>query len=157
MDIRFVKTDFAGTQAAFEVSDRFSVTARAAWNDVEHLMDNFGLRQAPMPMRQRQSFTTGSGGEARIAATVEEDSWSIDFGLNASVAEHSATITNPNNAMFRIDNFVDVKRDVASAFVEWRIPREQAEFELGLSAKRVAADAGEVAASGMMGDITVTP
>ena len=153
MDIRFVETELAGMQAAFEVNDRFSVTARAAWNDVEHLMDNFGIRQAPMPMRQRQSFTTGSGGEARVAASVEGDDGTIDFGLNASVADHGATITNPNNAMFRIDNFVDVKRDVTSAFVEWKLPRERANFELGLSAKRVAADAGEVGASGMMGDM----
>ena len=153
MDIRFVRTDFAGVQAEFEVSDRFSVTARTAWNDVEHLMDNFGLRQAPMPMRQRQSFTTGSGGEARIAASVGADAWTVDFGLNASVADHGAVITNPNNAMFRVDNFVDVERDVTSAFVEWTLPREEDDIELGLSVKRVAADAGEVGAAGMMGEM----
>ncbi|MDJ0793687.1 MAG: TonB-dependent receptor [Woeseiaceae bacterium] len=151
MDIRFVRTDFAGVQAAFDVSDRFSVTARTAWNDVEHLMDNFGLRLAPMPMRQRQSFTTGSGGDARIAASVEGDAWTVDFGVNASVADHEAVITNPNNAMFRVDNFIDVERDVTSAFVEWTLPREQDDIELGLSVKRVAADAGEVGAAGMMG------
>ena len=92
MDIRFVKTDFAGMQAAIEVSDGFSISARTAWNDVEHLMDNFGLRQAPMPMAQRQSFTAGSGGEARIAASVKVDAWTIDFGLFASAAEHDAVM-----------------------------------------------------------------
>ena len=153
MDIRFVETDFAGVQGEFEVSDRLSVTARTAWNDVEHLMDNFGLRQAPMPMAQRQSFTTGSGGEASIAASVEGDAWTIDFGLNTSVASHDAVITNPNSAMFRVDNFVDIERDVTSAFVEWTLPREQDDIELGLSVKRVVADAGEVGASGMMGDM----
>ena len=153
MDIRFVRTDFAGVQAAFEVSDRLSVTARSAWNDVEHLMDNFGLRQAPEPMRQRQSFTTGSGGEARITASVRGEAWTVDFGLNASVADHGAVITNPNNAMFRVDNFIDVERDVTSAFVEWSLPREQDDIELGLSVKRVTADAGEVGFSGMMGDM----
>jgi iron complex outermembrane receptor protein len=116
-------------------------------------MDNFGLRQAPMAMRQRQSFTTGTGGEARVGASVETDAGTIDFGLNASVAEHGAIITNPNNAMFRIDNFVEVQRDVTSAFVEWTLPREQDDVELGLRVKRVAADAAEVGASGMMGDM----
>ena len=153
MDIRFVRTDFAGVHAAFELSDRFSVTARTAWNDVEHLMDNFGLRQAPMPMAQRQSFTTGSGGEARIAASVKGDTGTIDFGLNVSVADHDAVITNPNNAMFRVDNFIDIERDVTSAFVEWTLPRERDDIELGLSVKRVATDAGEVGVSGMMGDM----
>jgi iron complex outermembrane receptor protein len=153
MDIRFVKTDFAGMQGAFTVSEGFSVTARTAWNDVEHLMDNFGLRQGPMPMAQRQSLTTGSGGEASIAASVEGDEWTIGFGVDASVADHGATITNPNNAMFQVDNFVDVERDVVAAFVEWTLPREQDDLELGLSLKRVTADAGEVGASGMMGDM----
>ncbi|MBT8107422.1 MAG: TonB-dependent receptor [Gammaproteobacteria bacterium] len=153
MDIRFVDTGFAGIQAAFDLSDRFSVTARTAWNDVEHLMDNFGLRQAPMAMRQRESFTTGTGGEARIAASLKRDAWTMDFGLNASVAEHGAIITNPNNAMFRIENFVDVQRDVTSAFVEWTLPRERDDVELGLRVKRVAADAAEVGASGIMGDM----
>ena len=153
MDIRFVRTDFAGAQVSFDVSDRFSVTARTAWNDVEHLMDNFGLRQAPMPMRQRQSFTTGSGGEARITGSFDGDAWTVDFGLNASVADHGAVITNPDNAMFRVDNFIDVERDVTSAFLEWTLPREQDDIELGLSVKRVAADANEVGTSGMMGEM----
>ena len=153
MDIRFVETDFAGIQAGIEVSDSFSVTASAAWNDVEHLMDNFGLRQAPMPMRQRQSFTTGTGGDAGIAATVVRGTWTIDFGLDASLADHDAVITNPNNAMFRVDNFVDVERDVTSAFVEFSRKIEQGDVELGLRARRVETDAGQVGASGMMGEM----
>ena len=61
MDIRFIETDLAGLQGSIAVSDDLTIETRVGWNDVEHLMDNFGLRQAPMPSMQRQNFTTGSG------------------------------------------------------------------------------------------------
>ena len=64
---------------------------------------------------------------------------------------HDATITNPNNAMFRVDNFVDVERDVSSIFGEWRANSKHGDIELGVRAKRVQASAGAVGSSGMMG------
>ena len=153
MDIRFIATDLAGAQAGFAVNDRLSLEARAAWNDVEHLMDNFGLRQAPSPMRYRQNLTTGTGGQFSGAGVMDLDGSTLKIGLDATTADHNATITNPNNAMFRVDNFVDVQRDVASAFVEWVNAGERGDLEIGLRTKRVETDAGEVGASGMMGDM----
>jgi iron complex outermembrane receptor protein len=151
MDIRFIDTALAGARASFEISDALQIDARLGWNDVEHLMDNFGLREAPMPMAQRQNFTTGSGVQLGISGALALRSSSLEFGVDASNAAHDATITNPNNAMFRVDNFVDVERDVASAFVEWRIDSTRGQFEVGLRAKRITADAGTVSATGMMG------
>jgi len=151
MDIRFIKTDLAGAQGSIEVTDNLSLNARAAWNDVEHLMDNFGLRQAPMPMAQRQNYTTGTGGQVSLGADIALASSMLKVGIDNATADHQATITNPNNAMFRVENFVDVKRDVVSAFIEWQRGGERGDLELGLRAKRVDADAGEVSASGMMG------
>ena len=151
MDIRFIDTVLAGAQASYEFSDRFSVTGRFGWNDVEHLMDNFSLREAPMPMAQRQNFTTGEGIQLEVGGELVLASFSLAFGAGASTAEHAATITNPNNAMFRVDNFVDVTRDVASAYIEWRGDAASGQLELGLSAKHVTADAGQVGATGMMG------
>lgn len=153
MDIRYIRTDLAGAQVFFEVSDALSIDGRVAWNDVEHLMDNFGLRLAPMAPMQRQNLTAGRGIQLRLAANLALASSTLSVGLDASSADHEATISNPNNAMFRIANFVDVGRDVASAFVEWRREGVIGDVELGLRARRVEADAGQVAASGLMGDM----
>jgi len=153
MDIRFIKTDLAGAQGSIEVTDGLSLSIRAGWNDVEHLMDNFGLRQAPMPMAQRQNFATGTGGQLSLGADIALRSSTLRIGFDGTTADHDATITNPNNAMFRVENFVAVKRDVTSAFIEWQRDREQADIELGLRVKRVDADAGDVSANGMMGDM----
>ena len=153
MDIRFIDTDLAGAQASFRFSDTLTIDGRLGWNDVEHLMDNFGLREAPMPMAQRQNFTTGEGIQFGISGLVSLAGSTLEIGMDTRTAEHNATITNPVNAMFRVDNFVDVSRDVSSLFVEWQRDTRQGQFELGLRAKRVSADAGEVGTSGIMGDM----
>lgn len=153
MDIRYIRTDLAGGQVSFEITDALSIDARLAWNDVEHLMDNFGLRQAPMAPMQRQNLTTGRGWQMRAAGRLVLAKSTLSFGLDGSTADHGATISNPNNAMFRVANFVDVSRDVASAFVEWRGDSAAGDLEFGLRARRVAADSGQVGASGMMGDM----
>ena len=151
MDIRFIDTDLAGAQAAFQFSESFSLSGRIGWNDVEHLMDNFGLRQAPMPMAQRQNFTTGSGIDFTLGGELALSSSTLEFGVNALAAEHDATITNPNSAMFRVDNFSAISRDVTSGFVEWRRDSTRGQLEIGIRLKQVTAEAGEVGASGIMG------
>jgi len=151
MDIRFIETSLAGAQSTVRVNDTISLEGRFAWNDVEHLMDNFGLRQAPMPAMHRQNFTTGTGGQFSLSAAIRLSESTLKVGADVTTADHDATITNPNNAMFRVDNFVDVKRDVSSLFAEWQKDGEFGNVEFGLRAKRVEADAGEVSSAGMMG------
>ncbi len=151
MDIRFIDTNLAGVLSAFDMGRGWSLEARVGWNDVEHLMDNFGLRQAPMPPMHRQNFTTGSGVQTRLGANRKTDAGVFSLGVDVRTAEHSATITNPNNAAFRVDNFVDIERDVSSIFGEWLRVGESGDLELGLRAKRVDSRSGTVGAAGMMG------
>jgi len=151
MDIRFIETDLAGVQGSFNVNDSLSIEGRVAWNDVEHLMENFGLRHAPMPTMYRQNFTTGTGTQLSLSAMKSLRDAALHFGIDASRADHDATITNPNNAMFSVANFVDVERDVSSAFVELRRDGKRGDIELGLRARRVETAAGQVSATGMMG------
>ena len=155
MDIRFIDTNLAGARATINLNDTQSIEVRLGWNDVEHLMDNFGLRQAPMAPRHRQSFTTGSGTQVSIAGLQALTDATLKFGVDATTAEHDATITNPNNAMFRVGNFVDISRDVVSAFAEWQGNDERGDLELGVRFRHVETDSGEVSASGMMGDMGI--
>jgi iron complex outermembrane receptor protein len=151
MDIRYIETDLAGAQAEFEVTDNVSLRGGFAWNDVEHLMDNYGLRQAPMAPMFRQNLATGSGGHMNVEADFALPAGDLTIGFDGVVSDHDATITNPSNAMFRVANFAGVERDLASLFAEWRRAGERTDVELGLRVKRVEAAAGEVGASGMMG------
>ena len=151
MDIRFIDTSLVGAHTTLDISETISLEARVAWNDVEHLMDNFGLRQGPMPMMHRQNLTTGTGTQLSLASSIALAGSRLKVGVDATTADHDATISNPNNAMFRVDNFVDVSRDVSSLFAEWQRDGEYGDIEIGLRAKRVETDSGEVGTAGMMG------
>jgi len=76
----------------------------------------------------------------------------LRVGSHFSTAEHDATITNPNNAQFRIANFADVERDLVSLFGEWSVERGTSALEIGLSLRRVETSSGDVGASGVMGN-----
>ena len=154
MDIRYIDTDLAGGHWSLTATNRLTIDARAAWNDVTHLMDNFTLREAPDSARYRQSLTTGRGTQLDLRGSLMLAESELSFGVYAATADHDATISNPHNAMFGIRNFNDVQRDVTSAFVEWTRTGVQNDFEFGLRAKHVATDAGSVGAAGLMGMVS---
>lgn len=151
MDIRVIDTDLYGAQYAVDVADSWSVDARFAFNDVLHVMDNFGLREPPPAMSQRQNLTTGKGSFFSLAGNKRFAESELRVGIDGSIASHDATITNPNAAMFRVDNFVDVERDVLGLFAEWNKTSSVSTVEAGLRYRRVDATAGRVGVSGMMG------
>lgn len=151
MDMRFIHTNMAGATASFDVSDTIRLESRIAWNDVEHLMDNYGLRQEPAPMAFRQTLASGGGTQLSLATSIGFRDSSLKLGIDRMTADHDATISNPNNALFHVVNFAGVTRDVSSIFAEWQRDSGHSELELGLRARRVRADADDVSASGMMG------
>ncbi len=151
MDIRYIDTDLFGAQGELDINDRLAVELRLAYNDVSHLMDNFARREAPPAMRQRQNLTHGSGYQFKTAALLDLGDSLLRFGIDGIAAEHDSTITNPNMAMFRVDNFVDIERNLLSAFAEWTRNSGSVDVEIGARLKRIDADAGTVGVSGMSG------
>jgi len=149
MDIRYIETDIVGLQFATRVSETIGIEARYSYNDVEHLMDNFTLRGAPMPPMYRQNLATGSGSQYSLAGVFDLPESELRVGLDGIVAMHDSVISNPNNAAFQVDNFANVERDVTGVFAEWTRDLGESDIELGLRYKRVDTDAGEVGAMGM--------
>jgi len=76
----------------------------------------------------------------------------LSIGVDGRLAEHSSVITNPENPMFNIDNFVAVQRDLTGLFVEWKKSGEISDWEFGVRYNSVSTDAGEVGVTGVMGD-----
>jgi iron complex outermembrane receptor protein len=150
MDIRYIDTNLYGAHFLHTLSPMFAIEGRVSANDVEHLMDNFALRSAPPAMMQRQTLATGSGTTFAFAGNVDFSSSTLRVGIEGTVTDHEAIITNPNNSAFRVVNFSDVERDLTSIFGEWVIDRNHSELELGISVKQVKTDAGDVAAAGVM-------
>ena len=151
MDINVIDTELFGARFSFLAAPGVVVEARLAHNSVDHEMDNFSLRDAPPPQRQRLTTASGSGSKFYLAGTWEQGDTELLFGVDGASAEHDAFITNPNNASFRVDNFAAVKRDLIGLFGEWRFTYSHGEIEAGLRYNQVDTRAGEVGATGMMG------
>src|SRR5690606_5089707 len=77
----------------------------------------------------------------------ELDSGQWRFGVDGQTADHDATITNPNAAAFRIDNFRGVERDVVGVYAQWNGAHGHFDYEAGLRVNRMRADSGSVSAS----------
>jgi iron complex outermembrane receptor protein len=151
MDIVYIDTELYGAEIGFEASPGVRIDARMRYNDVAHVMDNFSLREGPMAMMRRLNTAAGSGSQYTLAAKLERDHSSLVLGLDGIQANHESIITNPENAAFRIDNFMDIERDLLGAFAEWSRDLGAGSMELGVRFNRVNTGAGEVAANGIMG------
>jgi iron complex outermembrane receptor protein len=151
MDIIYIDTEMYGAQFGFDVSSNLAIEARVRYNDVAHAMDNFSLREAPAPMTHRLNRADGSGSQFFLAGTLEKGNSTFAVGVDGLSASHESVITNPHNVMFRVDNFINVERDLLGAFAEAQIGVVNGELELGLRYNQVNTNAGDVAATGMMG------
>ncbi|MCH9695918.1 MAG: TonB-dependent receptor [Gammaproteobacteria bacterium] len=150
MDIRSIDTDIAGGHFLHSVSEDIAIEGGFSFNDVDHIMDNFSLRGAPTQMMYRQNYATGRGQTYKLSTTLLFDGSSLQGGLTGSRGDHDSVITNPNNMLFSITNFADVRRELNSLFAEWQVERESSSLELGIAAKRVQTRAGNIGFAGMM-------
>ena len=156
MDIRVIDTNLLGSHFRYSITPTFLLEGRVSASDVEHVMDNFGLRSPPPAMMQRQTLATGEGQTLALAVKLDLEASTLRIGVEQSLADHDAVITNPNNSAFRVLNFSDVERDLTSVFGEWLVERDSRALELGVSLKHVATNAGEVDAMGMMSPAVAT-
>jgi iron complex outermembrane receptor protein len=151
MDIIFINTVLFGTQFAVQIDPNLLVEGRFSYSDVDHVMDDYSFRQAPMPTMYRVNNAEGSGSQFYLAGTSGRGGSKLVFGIDGIAARHDSVITNPNNEMFQVVNFTDVERDLLGVFVEWTRDVDNGEVEIGLRYNRVDTDAATVGATGMMG------
>ncbi len=151
MDIRDISTVIYGAQFSRQLTPAWELYGKVGYNDVDHIMDNFGLRSAPPPMRVRQNDTEGKGGTFELASTVELSAATLTFGIDGRRAEHASRITNPNNPAFFVNNFNNIERDVTGAFGVVALETADSNWELGLRYNEVSMDADVVGTGGMMG------
>lgn len=144
MDTRFVKTnlgqaDYHGTVGVVTLDGLFS------GSDVNHRMDNFGLRTPPPPARFRQADATAEAYGYALSGSASVLWGDLGLGTDGHLARHDMEVTNPNNAAFFVINFNDVKRDRYSFFAEWESDLSDLwSLEAGLRYTFVPTNAGEV-------------
>jgi iron complex outermembrane receptor protein len=151
MDIRYIDSELYGMNFIRELTPGLSLHGKVGYNDVDHVMDNFSLRPAPeSPMQYRQNRALGDGVVFALHADYTMGEYTLMAGVDGRTESHDSLITNPNNAMFFIENFNDVQRDVASVFAAIGQGTADSGWEIGLRWIDVSTDAGEVSFGGLM-------
>jgi iron complex outermembrane receptor protein len=144
MDINWIETDLYGATIKNRIGNT-KVELAVGYSDVDHLMDNFTYRTAPAsPMQYRQTRALGDGYKWRLGTETPIGDGSLRLGIDGSNADHNATITNPNNAMFRVENFRDVERDALGIYAQWNQSVNGVDIEAGVRLNRIDYDAGTV-------------
>ena len=151
MDILLIDTELYGAQLGFDISSLLTIDGRFSYNNVVHEMDNFSLREGAAPAMQRINTAQGSGSRFHLAGSLAKGVSGWILGIDGTAADHESIISNPNNPMFQVDNFIDVTRDLLGVFTEWTRRLDSSEIEVGLRYNRVRTNAGETSATGMMG------
>ena len=142
MDILYFDTDFARLGYSRDFGE-MRLEARAHYTDVAHLMDNFSLRPASMPMRQRATFADATTRGGEVSVSFPALGGDLELGIDGEVVEHDVTITNPNNSDFFVTPFPDVETERFGGFAEWTGEAGPFNTQLGLRLDRNSFDAGE--------------
>ena len=154
MDIDYIESDMVGLNITKSFDD-IVVSGNLSYNHVDHRMNNFAQRPDPMPAMFRENKATAHNTawslQAKFPFAIGSSDGFLTVGTDGNETDHNSTITNPNNAMFEIDNFEDVERDSYGVFTEWEGNVSNWQVETGIRYTRVSMDSGNVSASGMMG------
>lgn len=142
MDIQYFDTDFARLGYATDFGE-VRLEASAYYTDVAHLMDNFSLRPAPMPMMQRATFADATTRGGELSVSFPALGGDLELGIDGEQVEHDVTITNPNNTGFFVTPFPSVEMNRLSGFAEWSGTLGAVNAQLGLRVDRNGYDAGE--------------
>jgi len=145
MDIRYVDTDIISADYHGEIGI-VNLTGKLYYTQVEHMMDNFGLRAPPTVLtRYRATLAEGDATGFELGINMNFSAGDLGIGIDGDLTNHDAGISNPNNAAFFIQNFNDVTRDRVGLFAEWTTPiSETWAYQLGGRYTQVDADAGQV-------------
>lgn len=146
MDIRYIRGDLY--RVGYRFAGDIPVALALFGSELQHGMTNFHLRAAPAAgnWRRNEADSDNAGFKASMEQPRDNGLWR--FGVDGFRETHRSAISNPNSAMFFVDNFNDARRDVLGAFAERDIRwSRQLRTAFGLRFNRVAMDADPVDAT----------
>ena len=106
----------------------------------DHVMDNFSLRQNNDKSKYRRNDATANTVDFKISAS--NDNW--EFGLDGYLAQHNSIISNPNNIMFNIGNFHNVKDNRLGVYGQWQGNINSIAVDAGVRIKHIKINSGNI-------------
>jgi len=142
MDIDYIESDRYNHDGEYE-SGSYKFKWQLGLQDATHGMDNFSQRENTNPDKYRYNTAEANTLDYKFEVTTD----ALSFGIDGFSAEHNATITNPENMMFKIINFNKVMDEKNSLYVQWQPQVNNSAYTLGFRAKQNHADADDVMSS----------
>lgn len=145
MDITAINTHLAKIDYGGQLGP-VRVDALVALNDVDHVMNNFSLREPPADdARWRKNSADSRGYGWSLSGQVDLLDGTLQVGVDGHHADHNARVTNPNAPDFFVRVFDDASKGRYGTWVEWTGDvGERWDAELGVRYTRVAMDSGKV-------------
>lgn len=153
MDIQYFDTDFARFGYSRQIG-AWMVDAHLFNTDVAHLMDNHSLRPDPVSSKFRASYADARTEGGDVTASLSALGGDLSFGVDQVEMTHHVTITNPNNAAFKVTPFPHIELQRLGGFAQWQGPFSGRlanwQGQLGARFDRHDYQAGQATAEGVM-------
>lgn len=144
MDIAFIDAAWYRFGYRYNQSDASYLTLSVFGNDNQHTMDNFSQRPLMMPAMARQNDTDSVAQGIDATYVMPWQDGELTLGTNLLHNRNNSIITNPNNAAFFVNNFINTERDTASIFAQWNKNTARYLTTLGTRFTRIDMDADPV-------------
>jgi len=139
MDIDFIRTDRVKLDGIHELA-QWQINWHLAYSDARHGMDNFSERHLMPTMAARYNNANSKSIDSKMS--VSNETW--EWGVNVQMSQHDSVITNPQQAIFLVDNFADVTDDKYSAYAQWQQNFGLWNWSAGTRVKLYRSDADDV-------------
>lgn len=149
MDIQYVDTDFLRFGYARQFG-RYALEAHLHSTDVIHLMDNHSQRPDPESAKIRANLADATTKGADLSVSFDAFGGDIEIGMDGVENTHHATITNSNNAAFKVTPFPHIELQRIGGFAEWHGEIAHLKTQIGLRVDRHDYRAGTALAEGVM-------
>jgi len=146
MDIEFIYSNRLSVDGSYQTQ-----TWLYNWNigylDAEHSMTNFDLRLNQDPSKFRRNIATADTLDYKFTMAGDFNLGHLLLGIDGYQADHDSVISNPNNAMFFVNNFNNIVDDRIGLFAQWQQQVNDVHVHLGARLKQAKSDAGQVGTS----------
>ncbi|WP_019961137.1 TonB-dependent receptor [Woodsholea maritima] len=141
MDIRYIDTTMSRFNAKTEL-EGWQIAAHVGHTRVDHGMNNFDQRPAPMAMMWRETLASAETWSARLDGRHSLAGGELSVGMDYEQARHSATVLNPNNPGFLVTPFTDIEMTRHGLYAQWQGEAAQWQISAGARLDAHKAEAG---------------
>jgi iron complex outermembrane receptor protein len=146
MDIEYIQSHRVSLDGSF-ILEKWQGEWLFGYMDADHGMTNFLMRENLNLAKYRRNNATAETTNFKLSLSKNYDFGELTFGSDGYFSNHDSVITNPNNIMFEVVNFNNVRDDRYAIFAQWNNTFAQTEIQLGVRLKRAEANADNVKTS----------